>query len=205
MRPKTRIFAIFSCSLVFLKIAYSDSLQQCLTSSRGEIHEKSFWGPTLGQNGQNGSRNWVFVYFLQFGSLVFLEIASSDSLQQYIASNRSKAHKNIFGDQIWAKTDQNRTQNYVFVYCFFFKKNEYNNSLQQCSRSSRGKTHKIFFQEPNLGQNRRKTGPKLVFCHSLKFGSLVFLQIAQDESFEDCITTRRGKTRQKKFESPHFG
>ena len=93
---------------------------------------------------------------------------------------------------------------FLFI-VFFSKKNEYNDSLQQCSRSSRGKTHKIFFQEPNLGQNRRKTGPTLVFCHSLKFGSLVFLQIAQDESFEDCITTRRGKTRQKKFEGPHFG
>ena len=35
-------------SLVFLEIKYDDSLQQCLTSSRGKTHEKYFWGPNLG-------------------------------------------------------------------------------------------------------------------------------------------------------------
>ena len=30
-------------SYVFLEIAYDDSLRQCLTSSRGKIHEKTNW------------------------------------------------------------------------------------------------------------------------------------------------------------------
>ena len=42
-------------SLVFLEITYSDSLQQCLTSSRGKYHEKNFWGLNLGQTSQNSS------------------------------------------------------------------------------------------------------------------------------------------------------
>ena len=50
-------FAIFS-SLVFLKIAYKDTLQQFLTSSRGKIPEKIFEGTNLGQRGQNWSQNY---------------------------------------------------------------------------------------------------------------------------------------------------
>ena len=42
---------------VFLEITYDDSLRQCLTSSRGKIHEKKFWCPNLGQTGQNQARN----------------------------------------------------------------------------------------------------------------------------------------------------
>ena len=38
-------------SLVFREIAYNDSLQTCITSSRGKIHEKKFWGPNLGRKG----------------------------------------------------------------------------------------------------------------------------------------------------------
>ena len=34
--------------LVFLEIAYNDSLQQCITSSRGKSLEKKFWGENLG-------------------------------------------------------------------------------------------------------------------------------------------------------------
>ena len=44
-------------SLVFLKIAYNDNLQQYLTSSRRKIHEKKFWGPNLDQRGQNRAWN----------------------------------------------------------------------------------------------------------------------------------------------------
>ena len=39
--------------LVFLEIAYNDSLQQCITSSRNKTHEKKFGGPNLGQTSQN--------------------------------------------------------------------------------------------------------------------------------------------------------
>ena len=40
-------------SYVFLEMTYDDSLQQFLTSSRGKIHEKSFWGTNLGPAGHN--------------------------------------------------------------------------------------------------------------------------------------------------------
>ena len=43
--------------IIFPWIAYSDSLQQCLTSDRAKIHEKKIWGPNLGQMGQNQARN----------------------------------------------------------------------------------------------------------------------------------------------------
>ena len=39
--------------LVFLEIAYNDSLQQCITSSRNKTHEKKFGGPNFGQTSQN--------------------------------------------------------------------------------------------------------------------------------------------------------
>ena len=57
--PETRFFYHFLKfgSLVFLEITYSDSLQECLTCSRGEIHEKNFGGPNLGQRDKNWSRN----------------------------------------------------------------------------------------------------------------------------------------------------
>ena len=35
--------------LVFLEIAYSHSLEQCLTSSRGKTHEENFDSPNLGR------------------------------------------------------------------------------------------------------------------------------------------------------------
>ena len=52
-----------------------------------------------------------FLSFLKFGSLVFLEIAYSDSLQQCITSNRGKPMKIFLGDQLWVKTGQDQAQN----------------------------------------------------------------------------------------------
>ena len=44
--PKLGFLPFLNCSLlVFLEITYNDTLQQCLTSSIGKIHEKIFWGP----------------------------------------------------------------------------------------------------------------------------------------------------------------
>ena len=42
---------------VFLEIAYNDSLQQCLKSSRGKTHEKYFGGPNFDKTSQNWARN----------------------------------------------------------------------------------------------------------------------------------------------------
>ena len=71
--PKSRPKLDFFCyllkfgSLVFFEIAYNDSLKECLTFSRGKIHENSFLGLNFGQIGQNQ----VFCHFLKFGTLVF--------------------------------------------------------------------------------------------------------------------------------------
>ena len=50
-------------------------------------------------------------HFFKFGSLVFLEIAYNDSLQQFITSSNGKTLEKIFRDQIWAIMGQNHAQN----------------------------------------------------------------------------------------------
>ena len=52
------------------------------------------------------------------------------------------------------------------------------------------------FGDPILGQNWTQN---LFFCHFLKFGSLVFLEIAYDDSLEQCLTTSNCKTNEKKL------
>ena len=103
--PKTRFFCDFlkCCSLVFLEITCNDSLKQFLTSRSGKIHEKIFRRPNLGQKGPKLGAKMVFGHFLKFGSIVFLEIAYNDSLQQCIISSRGKTHEKNFWIQIWAK------------------------------------------------------------------------------------------------------
>ena len=73
IRPKTRLFDV-------------------LTSSRGKIHEH-FWAQICAK----GTKIGVFCCFFKFGSLVFLEIAYGDSLQQCITSSRGKTHKKDWG------------------------------------------------------------------------------------------------------------
>ena len=51
--------------------------------------------------------------------------------------------------------------------------------------------------EKILGQ---ELGPKLVcFCHFLKFGLLVFLEIAYNDNMQQYITSSRSKTYKKYF------
>ena len=45
-----------------------------------------------------------------------------------------------------------------------------------------------------MGQNQAQNQ---VFCYFFKFGSLVYLEIAQDDSLEHDLTTSRGKTHEK--------
>ena len=59
----------------FFEIAYNDSLQQRLTSSRNKIHDKELLGPHLGQTSQNRHRNYFFPHFLKFGSLIGAEVS----------------------------------------------------------------------------------------------------------------------------------
>ena len=103
--PKTRFFVIFSSlvHVVFLEIAYSDSLQQCLTFSRDKIQEKKIFGPKFGSKGPKSVLKLGLFPFSQAGSLIFLEIACNDSLQQCQTRSRGKIHGKNFGTQIWAK------------------------------------------------------------------------------------------------------
>ena len=94
-------------SLVFLESAYKYSLQQSLTSSRCKFHEKMFWDPNLGQRGESQVPKYVFCHFLKFGSLVFLDIAYNDSLQQCLTSSRAKIHKK----EVWGLNLSQRAQN----------------------------------------------------------------------------------------------
>ena len=85
----TRFFVIFLKfgSLVFLEIAYHDSLQQCLKSSRGFLLKNIYWGPKL----------VFFCHFLNVASLVFLDVAQDCSLGQCQTSSRAETSKKIFG------------------------------------------------------------------------------------------------------------
>ena len=78
---------------------------------------------------------------------------------------------------------------------------QYDDSLQHCLRCSRCKAHKQKMQDPNLGQSSQNRAQNQVFCYFLKFGLLVFLYIAQDDSLKQCLTPSREKTH-KKFSGP---
>ena len=86
---------------------------------------KFFWGPNFGERGQNPAQNQVFCNFLKFGSLVFLEIAYNDNLQQCITSGRGKTYEKKIGGP---NLGQNRPPKIRFfatfsslLHQFFFK------------------------------------------------------------------------------------
>ena len=104
-RSQNQVFCYFLkfALLVFLEIAYSDRLQQCVTCSRNKIFEKKIWGPNLVQSGQNRASNQFFCYFFKLGLLVFLKIAYNDSLQQYVTCSRGKISEKHVWALIWSK------------------------------------------------------------------------------------------------------
>ena len=122
-------------SLFFLKIAYSDTLQQCVTSSRGKIHEKRFWTQIWVESVKIGSKIKFFAIFLSLS--VIFSIGQNDNSEQCLITSRGKTHKKKLGAQIWAKWP--------------------------------------------------KIGPNIRFFVTSKFNSLVFLDIAQDDSLEHYL------------------
>ena len=78
-------------------------------TDKARFFKKKFGGPNLGSMGQNEAQNAGF--FIEFGSYAFLEIACSDSLQQFLTSNRSKTHEKKFGAQNLGQVSQNLAQN----------------------------------------------------------------------------------------------
>ena len=62
-----------------------------------------------------------------------------------------------------------------------------------------------FFWGPNFGQRGQNPAQNQFFCNFLKFGSLVFLAIAYNDNLQQCITSDRGKTYEKKIWEPNLG
>ena len=139
-------------------------------------------------------------HFLNFVSLVFLEIAYNYSLQQCITSSRDKNPQNKFLGPNLGQNGPKLSLILGFQPFFHF----YNDSLQQCLTFSRGKVHEKKFWAL-IWTKGAKIGPKTVFCHFLRFGSLVFLEISCNYSLQQCLTTSRGKTHQKNFWDPNLG
>ena len=61
----------------------------------------------MGPTGLNQFQNEVFLHFLEFGSLVFLEAVCNDSLQQSLTSSRGKTREKKFWDLNLGQTGQN--------------------------------------------------------------------------------------------------
>ena len=80
VRPSLSFLKIIS--LVFSDIAHNYSWPWYLVTGEARILKKKIEGPNLGKWTKIGSEARVFFcHFLNFGSLVFFEIAYSDSLQ----------------------------------------------------------------------------------------------------------------------------
>ena len=80
----------------FFEIAYSGSLQQCLTPSRGKIHEKKLGAQIWGKRVKIVPEIGFFSILSSFDSLVFLEIAYNDCLQQFLTSSSGNTHDKSF-------------------------------------------------------------------------------------------------------------
>ena len=128
--------------------------------------------------GQNHARNQVFCHFLKLGSLVVLEIAHNDSLQQFLSSSTGKIHEKKFGAQIWAKGTKIRPEIRFFaissslVHQFSFKLHRMIawNNLQLLVEVKSASTKKI--EGPKFGSNGPISVPKLGF---LLFSQVQFI------------------------------
>ena len=65
-----------------------DTLEQCLTTSRGKNHGKKMWG-------SKSVPKLFFCHSLNFGSLVLFGIAQGCSLVQFITSSRDEICKDL--------------------------------------------------------------------------------------------------------------
>ena len=94
--------------LTFSDIAHDDSWPSHLITDKANFWRKNFCSPNLDPTGLNQVKNEVFLHFIKFGQLVFLELAHNDTLQQYLTSSRGKRHKTNSGA---SNLGQNWTQN----------------------------------------------------------------------------------------------
>ena len=88
---------------------------------RSQIFERKKNGdPNFGPAGLNQAQNKVFRHFLEFGSLVFLEIVYSDSLQQCLTSTRGENYEKRFGTQIGPNESKLRFSQFSQVWFISF-------------------------------------------------------------------------------------
>ena len=149
--------------------------------------------------GPNSVSKLGFFHFLKFGSLILLEIACSDSLQQCLTCSRAKIHEKKFWCPNLGQRGQNLSRNQVF--CHFLKFG----SLVFLEIAYNDKIHQKNFWGPNLVQKSQNRPQNQVFYHFLNFSSLVFFEIAYNYSLRQCLTTIRGKTHQKVWGEHKFG
>ena len=76
--------------------------------------KKIFWSK-FGLKSPKSGPKLGYLSFFMFDTLVFIEIAYNDSLQQCITSVRKKLSQKSFGEKIWVKTGQNQAQNLFFL------------------------------------------------------------------------------------------
>ena len=198
-------------SLVFSDIVHDGSWTWHLVNDRARFLKKSFWQPEFEPKWpKSGPNLGFFCHFLKFGFLVFYEISYNGSLQQCLTCSRGKIHEKKLRAQIWAKGAKIRPKTRFFVIFFqfcllVFLELACNDSLQQCLTSNRGKIQKKKFWGPNLGQRSQNQAQNEVFCHFIKFGSLVFLEGAYNDSLQQCVTSCWGKIHKKNFWGPNLG
>ena len=99
---------------------------------------------------------------------------------------------------------------YMFLCNFLLRSLVFSDTVHDGSWSWDLVTDKARFLEKNLANRiwaiyRPKWDPKLGFCHFLKYGSLVFREIAYNNSVQQCVTSKRVKIHGKIFLGSHMG
>ena len=97
-------------SLVFSGIVHVGSWPWYLVTNKSD-----FWREKkLSLTGQNQAQNEVFHHFLEFGPLVYLEIACNYSLQKCLKSSKYKTHKKFWNPNL-VKDKPNKSHAIVFL------------------------------------------------------------------------------------------
>ena len=89
--------------ILYMMIADHDNL----VSNKARLLKKKWWSEFGPKGPKNQAQNDVFQHFLEFGSLVFLEIEYNDSLQQCLICSRGKTHRKKFLGPKLEQTSQN--------------------------------------------------------------------------------------------------
>ena len=130
--------------------------------------------------GLNHAQNVFFCHFLEFESLVFLEVEYSDSLQQCLTSSGGNIHK-IIGK------GANLGPKIGFFYLFPSSVHQFSlQSLEKSLTTSRGKTY-----QKNVGTRIR------FFAIFSSLHQQFFLIVHRIAAWEQCQASSRAETAKK--------